>query len=237
VKVVKKSNRRVEHLTKTMKLAKYIGLAAIAVLPSAFATPTIIVDDNAGHTLTIVDGDANDTSGLAGSVSYSGGFGSWIVTVSTGVTKPLTGTATSPEMDLAYSATGTGSGTLTIKFSENGFGPSSGAANITFGGTQPSGWSSSGQVLGSSVNTEFAGSGIGSTLSYGTTSFSGDTTGALPSASPYALTEIVNVSYSGSGVHTASGDINLSTPDGGMTLMLLGSAFGGIEFIRRKFAK
>ena len=111
-----------------MKTKLQIAAAAVATLSLTAAsvsqaTPTLRISDGL-NTVTVTDNGVGDTSLNLGQVNYANGsFFGWNVLVSSGVTKPILGSATSPALDLTFQVVrGAGSqGTLSILFSENDF--------------------------------------------------------------------------------------------------------------------
>ena len=92
-------------------------LVAISVSPCD-ASLTLMLDDGAGNTATVIDGDAD------GVVVFNGALGAsvWAINVSTGISKPVLGTSTMPNMDLnSVNVTTFGAGNLTVKVSDNNF--------------------------------------------------------------------------------------------------------------------
>src|SRR4051812_12818330 len=64
------------------------------------------VTTGTGANLLVTDGDANDlAASTAGAIVFSGSVGNFFITVDTGVSKPLSGSAASPDMDLSFSST------------------------------------------------------------------------------------------------------------------------------------
>lgn len=97
---------------------------SLAAGPFAQAIPTIRISDGVNPAVTVTDNGVGDTTANLGQVNYANSsFFGWNVLVSSGVTKPIIGSATSPALDLSWQVVrGAGSqGTLTIYFSENGF--------------------------------------------------------------------------------------------------------------------
>jgi len=230
------------------QLTKLFVVAAVGFALSVQAVPTLRLSADGGATWTTIVDQVNDGLGgvpddgnpLAGVVVYVGGVNAnWAVTVTTGLTMPFQGTPARPYMDLnSITATSVGAGSLIIQFSEVGFGPvASGNVQANIGGV----------VLGS----------VGSSLTYNT--FAGaalwDQTTALTSQGPFspgAFSGIANgPAYSSLGAtfsltqeilltHTTPGsssfNAELTVPEGGTTLMLLGSALTVLGVFRRKFA-
>src|SRR5206468_2996497 len=115
-------------------------ILTLAVVPSADAL-SIRLDATGGAvasaSVTINDGGAGDTSALAGAIVYSGSVGAWDFIVTAGLSKPASGTATSPAMQLTIFANSTNSVATTLDawLSETSFGPSGPTVNVNwFGG-------------------------------------------------------------------------------------------------------
>jgi len=156
-------------------------------------------------------------------------------------------------MDLSITATYVGNGSagnpLTISFGSDNFGPTTGNLIATLTGHMISGTgnaigfqtlAASGSVLpttlqpvitGTTLTSKSVALGSGS----GGTYFSSLTGGPLNLTS-YSLDEVV-VLTGNAGGSSYSIDASLVTvPDGGMTLVLLGSALSGLALIKRKLA-
>jgi hypothetical protein len=224
---------------------KYTLLAgAIATLAGfASATPEILITTNwsaqtSANTI-IVTGDAS-----TGAVNFVGSLGSWNLNFDSGVTYPEIGSPTAPQMDLTFAAFTQTGGNLWIAFSQNGF-TGGGTSAASIGGTT-SGALRFGAYGGASNSlVDVSGSDfllslpaqIGSNYVGG--AFSGTATGnTIVGGNPYSLTELMVISQTGAGGTT--GDVVLSVPDSGTTLMLLGAGLSVLGFagsIRRRFIK
>jgi len=223
-----------------------VGFGALAAAPSAKAVSVLSIWD--GVTLTTVaDGGAGDLNPAAGIVTALISTGIWTGSVETGFSMPSIGSAFAPQLDLNFSALSSGAGTLTLLWSTDGFlGPvPTGGYQATIGGTLagPGGNTvdystfyddanvipAATPLTGSQIFTHPGGSG-----SY---PFSGGVSGtAVGLTPPFSMTQQVVINHTGSGVQITTGNANLSVPDGGMTLTLLGSAMLGFGMLRRKFA-
>lgn len=103
------------------RLLAVAALAACAFAPAAQALPQLELSDGI-TTVTITDGGAGDISGEAGVIVFHGAVGAFTINVTTGITKPVLGSASQPVLDLnSIDVTGTTGATLTIKFSETDF--------------------------------------------------------------------------------------------------------------------
>ncbi len=168
-------------------------VAALVAGLSAQADPVITVSDG-----TTTVGPVTLTGG-SGSISTSLDT-AWSVVVVAGESKPLLGSATSPDMELNIIATSAGAGkTLTITLSDNGFGPTTGNFIANIDGHPLSG---SGDVV--NFNTFYD---AGNTLSALTTAlttsgsitpnggneYTNNQTATLNQAGPYSLSEVVTI--------------------------------------------
>jgi len=209
------------------------AVLAIAAAPRAQATPvsTGELELISGATVVMVP----TTGGVA---TYNGPVGTFSINVTTGITYPVQGTLSAPYMDLSSVDVSGGTGALEILFSATGFGPTSGTLLSEIGGTvNNSGGSIAYSTYDSTTNALFAQTTLlTSEGPYGAGAFSGSALSSVVSlASPYSLTEVINISHSAGGV--SSFDANLSkVPDGGWTVALLGITLGGLEMLRRKMA-
>ena len=221
------------------------AVAAMALAGTVYATPTLVISDGSGILAIASSG--------SGVVTISTNDAQWSVVVSTGISSPPAlgqGTVNEPVMDLSVSATYIGDGTagnpLTISWGSDGFGPTSGNVIATLTGHVVSG---SGNAVG--FTTIAAGGSVLPTTSHpaisGTTltsasvgnvggSYASSLTGGPLNLSSYNLDEVLTLTGN-AGCSSYSIDASLVTvPDGGMTLVLLGSALSGLALIKRKLA-
>lgn len=227
--------------------ATALNLAVIATLATgtvAHAIPTIHITDGI-TTVTVQDNVGADGSALAGFVSYNapvGTFAGWSVILSAGVTKPLVGSASAPQLDLNWNVvrSGPGSGNLKIYFSENGFNlagntPVIVGAGGTLGTTAAntlnvSSYYDSGNAVlqPTTLLTSHNFSGPGA--------FSGNDAANAPADPAVAFTVKVDVTMAAGEV--TSGDVHLYTavPEGGSMVTFLGTALLALGFYasRRK---
>lgn len=108
-----------------------IGLALLAICwwgsvncapaTGAIIAPALRLSDGV-NTVTVIDNQTGDQSLLVGVVTFNAAVGNWIVNVTTGITKPVLGSAALPEMDLnSVNVTSPGAGMLTIEFTDIDF--------------------------------------------------------------------------------------------------------------------
>lgn len=224
---------------KRLMNAVWLGVLLGGTL-AVYATPTLKIYDGSGS-MTIADGDANDTDSTAGIVSWSGTVGNWYVQVTTGITKPALGSAISPRFDLLTLdtfKTGPGPSTLVVEFSENDFTvPLPAGAKAEVGGTLESTTSLLYKTYVGHDNVEFTKSALITTMGpYGPGgSFSGTTYGSVPAppspgnVSFTLVLELTDTSVGG----FSSVDATLAVPDTGSSLLLLGSALGCLGLLAR----
>jgi hypothetical protein len=176
---------------------------------------------------------AGDSNGVVGALTYIGTIGVWAVNVSTGITKPVQGSATDPFMDLNTVNTSTAAGTMTIKFSDIDFGPTGAGLGFidAIGGTT-AGIVNATQLYDAN-NGFFTGVTIATLGPYGPGAFS-DTVNSAGVAGlfPYSLTQTVTITHTGSG--TTSLDYEKSFPEpASLALFGIGLLGAGVASRRR----
>lgn len=169
-----------------------------------------------GTDITVVDNGPGDTSSsTVGQILWAGTLNGWNFTVTVGDSKPLLGSATSPQLDLSVIANSPGNGNLTVKLTDTDFGPTSGLLNSTFfqNGTS----TASSQFLVDPNNQPFGGS----------------PSTDITLTGPYSITLVDTFT-----VGTISSDQRVSAvPDGGATVAFLGVGLLGVEGFRRGFCR
>ncbi|HWD90879.1 MAG TPA: VPDSG-CTERM sorting domain-containing protein [Verrucomicrobiae bacterium] len=230
-------------LKTTMAAAAAMALAASANA-AAFNQGLTITDSN-GHTVTL--------SSTSGAITQNGAVGDWTFLIATGTANPPFGanSATFPTLDIdisnaQYLGAGGAGSTLTVTFFGTGYGPTSGhAISQVTGGANTAGGTVTFSTYYSSLNA-------------------GATTTLISASGPIAPNGLGNYNYVGNGAITAPGlysetavftltgttasgaragaylslDGSLTTvPDGGTTLVLLGSALSSLALLRKRFAK
>ena len=216
---------------KTMRTASAWKIAtsiaavmAAGILTSSAALTAMTITDGT-TTTTILDGGVGDVNPSAGAVTWVGGLGNWTFTVDTGTSKPLIGGVFNPLMDLNFVANSTGAGTLTITFTDDGFGPlSSDAASprLTIGGGLNPGASLtySALVAGDLITmpTILAPSPSAGAYAYANTVY-GNADGL--SLSSFSLVQTVVINHSTAGITSGNADILVPVPE--PTTMIAGA--------------
>ena len=203
-------------------LIRIIAIAVATCAVSAYATPYLLLDDHAGHTMQIFDGSGSDSCPDAGCVTFIGSLGAWNINVDTGLTKPATGNATHLDMDLSFTAHSTGAGQLWVSFCDDGY-------TVTGLGVDGIGGTAAGTLVD---NVLVNGNIILTQGPFGPGAFSGTTTGGVTLTPADLFCIQVGIFHSGAG--STTGDKHVTVPDGGSTVALLGLALLGLDGLRRK---
>lgn len=196
------------------------GIATLGPTSPARATMQLMLSDTTdSQSVTITDNGVGDLNPLLGVVTFSGTVGEFAINVTTGESKPILGSATQPMMDINSLDTkliGSAADTLTIKLTDQNFGPTSGATTLleSIGGTfNQSIQSVSYQAFQDPGNALFGMTNAGTLLSFSSSPFKGTGFLTYGAASNYSLTQVVTIA-AGAGVGTASFDAALDpTPE------------------------
>jgi hypothetical protein len=216
---------------KQDKMMKTKTLMTLAVAGALVAGATAV---KANPELELISGSVTKIvvqSSPVGSVTFSGAVGQWSLNVTTGVND--FGGPGNPVIDVNSIDEGSGRPlqSLTIEYTAGGY-THDGTVVGTIGGTTTTAVADY-QYLGSSAfSTAQLLTAIGP---LGPGAFAGTAYGNTGvTTAPYWLTEKIVIS-GGNGGALTSFDANSSVPDGGMTMVLLGSAFAGLGAIRSRF--
>lgn len=220
---------------RVVSLARISLVTALAVGVTAVANaiPVLRLTTSGGATATIRDGEAGDVNGAAGAVTFVNLLDpQWFVNVTTGLSKPLLGSPSTPELDLNSVNVSSlpGAGWLDIELTDTGFTPTTGANFLAaIGGT--TGGSVSFTTYFDSSNAEFGKTTELTSIGGPGPAFSGTATSLLTSVTSYSLTLLVRITHTGAPIAQASSfDAVLKVPEPG-TLLLLGMgmlAFGTV---------
>lgn len=217
--------------TKSRKQLAFVAASACALTlmsQRVSAVPSLTLFDGV-TTITVVDNDSNDSSPLLGSVTFNGVIGIWDINVSTGLTKPLLGSSTLPRLDLNSINHSSGAGTLVLTFTETGFNTANMPYFAEIGGTQNGGNATIKSVTLQGTNQ------VSSIGALSGTPFTGSANGVFLASTNYSLSDVMTVVHTAAGVTSFNKAVNpINVPDGGLTAMMLGLGFLGVEGVRRK---
>lgn len=230
-----------------LKCSMAVG-AVMILAGSVYAIPTLVVTDGSGI--------SSISTSASGVTTITTGDSQWSVVVASGISSPPTlgqGTAATPVMDLTIGAIYIGNGTagtpLTISFGADAFGPTvNGNVIATLTGQAVAGTGgsityttldASGSVLPTITHPMIPGTVLTSaTLSPGGGGvYFSSMTGGPINLGAYSLDEFVTLQGVAGGSQysiDASLTTRSSVPDGGMTLVLLGSALSGLAMLKKK---
>jgi hypothetical protein len=209
------------------KLLVLSAAAALLAVQSATAVPTLTLSDGT-TSVTITDGGAGDLNAAAGAIVFIGTVGGWTINTTTGLASPPLsgGTPSQPTLDLnsVNKYTGSTASTLTITFTMDNVGPISGNLKQKTGGTQTG-----------LTSVEFLSQVNGSTVTDGSSTVSpfAITQNGGVSAGTGSTISIVAVLNAAGGEGLVSFDSEVTVPDAGMTLALLGCGLTGLALFGR----
>jgi len=181
----------------------------------------------------VTDGSSDDSNSLTGAVTFNGTIGTWTVNVTTGLSKPILGSATSPEMDLnSINVTSTSGGHLRFGVVDSGFtGPTAGTYSFLVGGTTQG--SVFFDVFTDATNSEtFIGTIFASDGPFSGGAFSDTKSGSFNVVTtPFSLGIIADITQTGTG--STSFNAELQVVPLPPYLILLGSGLLGLVGLRR----
>jgi len=229
--------------------AVLVGAAILGAPTQAHATFQMRLTSSSAGVLLISDGGAGDTFNSMGPgvpdgvIVFSGTWGAYNIQVNTGESKPVLGSAASPDVDLSYSVNRTKAGaaeTLTIQVSDMDFTTSPEPLSMMYGGTNGPGTTST-NVDGTGLNNvNFnTGDASGTIGPKGPGAFSGTSSFTIPnnSGNPYSLTVGVTLSNNGStGISSGDAELLVAVPaPAGLVLALTSIPVMGLgAWLRRR---
>jgi hypothetical protein len=237
-----------DYLTVTIKqfinTAKFIGLIVaffIASVLSAHAMPSLQLSDGSTTILIVDEGPGDALSGIIGGVGYLGSVGAFNLTVTTGFVSPLVGMPELPLLNLnsiGVNSSGS-SGTLTIMFTETGFGPITAPVFETMvGGTTRGNVSFNTYV--DSTNTAFGTETLIGNLGTNVSgAFSGSTSAIFSPSDPFSMTTVATITHgSGNKASSFGLSVNVVPEPISYALFIIGGAIlGSRHYLTRRKQK
>ena len=227
---------------RQLKISAFLGILAMAAVAFPIRTQaaaTLSLFDGVNPLITVVDNGPGDMFGATGAILVRTNVGVWQLSISSAVTKPLFGSATDPVMDLGITASSVSAGSLTIVFSDNGFGPSTGILHAIVDGQNTGAPATvTYDVYGDPANV------VGATTihiaSIGTSPLPVTATGSGPLTlpTPFSLTQIDRFDATGATTINSDASFNVTpVPEPtGMALAVLGLAAFALGSLHRKRA-
>jgi hypothetical protein len=205
----------------------------LGVAASAEALPILRLTTSGGATQTLADGDAGDVNSTVGAVTFVNALDAqWIVNVTTGLSKPLLGSAGAPELDLnSVNVSSAGGGWLDIELTDTGFTAQDAALFLASIGGTTSG-SVSYKTYFDASNAEFGKATELTSFSELGPAFASSASAILTSATPYSLTLLVRVTHAGA--QASSFDATIKVPEPGTLLLLGAGCLALVPLMRRR---
>jgi len=209
--------------------------AALLLGPlSASAVPMLRLSSQ-GHTVTVTDNGAGDSSADDGLVLFYGSLPGWNINITSGFSKPLLGSASEPILDLAsanFSSYG-GASALEIWLTDTDFAPAPSAPTMAgIGGTTDG--TVTYRAYYDSTNTAFGTGNLLADMSFSDWAFSGSAGGSLAALNPFSLTLYVSILHNSAlPSRITSFDASVKVPEP-TTLALFAAGLLAIGFVARR---
>ena len=213
----------------------------IGIAPSAHALQMRLSNDGGSTWGVVVDDNGlGDSSPTAGVLAYSGSFGNFNIIFDATYTKPVYGSASSPQMHVTSSYLSSGAGSLLAQITDTNYGPVSptmGSMVTTLSANTDAGVGVQNYL--DNANNPYGTSGPAVTnlasflIPAGTNHSFSQGTAVAPDGN-FSLTSAVYVDATGAG-QAGSLDMKLAPVPEPSTFVLMGMGFVGAAILRKRF--
>lgn len=217
-------------------VAALVGAAVLGAPAKARADFELKITTTSGFSTIIHDDGAGDLDPTTpGHIVFSGAAGAnFKITLVGSLSKPASGSAANPDMDVTFQVTSTtgAADTITIQASDTDFGPTqAGSGPMMIGGTLIAGATVTYQTFQDTGNADFGSTSASPVLTFPPPSsgaYSGSSSLHYDADSNYSLTQKITVAYAAGAKGTTSGDADLKGVPAPAGLLL---ALGGMPVL------
>jgi len=239
--------KKVPRIRRLATLALLTGVAALLGSSPARADEelylsdgvhSILIDGTTSSVISNVGVTVGSISYLpSGTIAFNGSMGTWNINVTTGLSKPATGSATAPSMDLNSINHTTAAGTLTIRLADTEFGPAGGFTQ-SIGGTMGAGWHLTATAIADPTNGQVPAPGVSTVLTFSSSPYSGtSSTPGVNYANPFSLSLTDVITAAGAGTISFDHELVGAPEPGTMAMVATSLPILGLIWARRRKAK